>query len=496
LFASLFLLDFIMADPLTALGGVASIIQIADVFLRLSSEFKHFVRTVRHAPQELGSFYLDLSNFSCSLHVFHKSSNSWLADLQESREKERKKCHIAGVIKECKVVKDGFNTLLEKFFGNYGQAHSTYSTIDRLRWYFRKPLAAGLKLSLECAKSSIMLFITLHMVEDLQQKVKQLEKDLQEVPESLAAQLYSDPPILPMQRTLIWDSRKSTTQQLRKQKKATKFARGHLQEHLRRSPYSAPILFPDIHSILDETEAMEQHATRSLRKEGRKIQQRSPSSRQSRYSQQRNPSPGSQVASRGHRRPRPSPPDLNSVPIPNTELTISAPIDRSGIRPTFQAMPENEEIRDNSSIPYVDPLHSRRSVQPERQSVPIRPQKTKKTKVYGSIIRDDGKEIRESIGEWRPEASELLRQSTDSVLSKADIALSTLSRSKERDTTVRRDSPKLKALEGTEQQGIVRTEVDFIEGGQRSSNAGTSPYRAVPPFLDEDWKGIRRSPST
>lgn len=185
-----------MVDPLTAIGGAASIIQIADVLLRLSLEFSHLVRTVRHAPQELQSFHLDLSIFSSNLHMFYDRSDAWLRNLQESQEKERKKRHVANVIKECKAVKDGFSALLKKFFGNYGELRDTYSTFDRFKWYFRKPLVAGLKLSLESAKSSIMLFLMLQMVKDLLQRVHELQVALQEIPKALELQLYTRTPSL------------------------------------------------------------------------------------------------------------------------------------------------------------------------------------------------------------------------------------------------------------------------------------------------------------
>jgi hypothetical protein len=281
---------------------------------------------------------------------------------------------------------------------------------------------------------------------------------------------------------------------------------------------------------------MEQQATRSLRKEGRRIQRRLSPGRQPRYSQQRNPSPGAHPTASGHRRPRISPPDLHSVPtvnteppalysvptlntepptlhsvptlnteppdlhsvpIPNTAPTGSAHTDNTTIRPLFHATPNNGSTRDNSPISHIDPLHRRQPVPPEPRSAPTRPRKPQEPTIYGSIIHDDGTEIRESMGEWRPEASQLLRQSTDSILSKVDTALLSLSRPKERDSAVRRDSPDLEASGSAEQQGIVRAEVEFIEGSRRSSKAaGTSPYKAVPPFLDEDWKGIRRSPSS
>lgn len=180
-----------MLDPLSALGGVASIIQIADVVLRLSKEFQHFCFTVRHAPQELDNVGLDLSSFSTLLHMFHEKSDTWLISLHESREKEAKKRHIANVVRECKAVKDGFTALLKRFFANHMQLGGTYSAVDRVKWYFRKPLVKGLKLSLEGAKASIMLFLMFQIIEDLQKRVHELQMALQEIPKSLEAQLYA-----------------------------------------------------------------------------------------------------------------------------------------------------------------------------------------------------------------------------------------------------------------------------------------------------------------
>jgi hypothetical protein len=178
-------------DPLTALGGIAAVIQIADALTRLTSEMRLYLHTVRYAPQEVQQFHLDLSNFSTSLRMFYEKSETWLQELEESPEKEIRKDHVAGLIKECKAVKLGFEELLSRFFVEPSQLPSIYGFLDRIRWYFRKTLVAGLKLSLESAKSSVMLFVMLQMCESLQKRVFELQRALQEVPKDLEHQLYA-----------------------------------------------------------------------------------------------------------------------------------------------------------------------------------------------------------------------------------------------------------------------------------------------------------------
>lgn len=179
-----------MADPLTIVGGIAAVIQIAEALTCLTSELRTCIRTVRYAPQEVQQFHLDLSNFSASLRMFYKQSNTWLEDLDESPEKETRKEHIAGLIRECGAVEEGFKELLRRFFIQPYQFPNVYGGFDRIRWYFRKRLVAGLKLLLESAKSSVTLFVILQMCEDLQKRVEELQRALQDVPKELKRQLY------------------------------------------------------------------------------------------------------------------------------------------------------------------------------------------------------------------------------------------------------------------------------------------------------------------
>lgn len=178
-----------MIDPISIVGLLASINTIADALTHLSSQFRRFIHTVRYAPKEVRSFHRDLSTFSASLRWFCEISSSCLKELETSPRKRERRKHIAGVIKECKVVEEGFKTLLSKFVGKSSRLPTVSGPIDRIRWYFRRPSVVGLRLSLESAKSTVELFMTLYICESLQRQIRELQEASKEIPEDLKHRL-------------------------------------------------------------------------------------------------------------------------------------------------------------------------------------------------------------------------------------------------------------------------------------------------------------------
>jgi hypothetical protein len=174
-----------MAEVLAVFGGVAGGIQLADAFLKLASELRHCIRTVRYAPQQIHQFRRDLSNFSASLRMFGETSEKGLKYLTKPQEREQREKYIAGVFQECEVVKQGFKQLLSRFFRDVIELPSFHGYLDRVRWYLRRTSVAGLKMSLESAKSSITLFLVLHSIEFLHRKIDKLNKNSQEIPQYL-----------------------------------------------------------------------------------------------------------------------------------------------------------------------------------------------------------------------------------------------------------------------------------------------------------------------
>lgn len=174
-----------MAEILAALGGVAAGIQLADAFSKLATELRHCIRTVRYAPQQIHQFRRDLSNFSASLRMFGETSEEGLKYLTKPRKRKQREKYIAGVLEECDVVKQGFKQLLSRFFGDVIELPSFHGFLDRVRWYLGRTSVAGLKTSLESAKSSITLFLTLHTVESLHREIDELSRKSQDIPQGL-----------------------------------------------------------------------------------------------------------------------------------------------------------------------------------------------------------------------------------------------------------------------------------------------------------------------
>ncbi|KAK7189602.1 hypothetical protein DPSP01_014561 [Paraphaeosphaeria sporulosa] len=471
-----------MVDPLSAVGLLASIIQIADGLTRLSSEFKRCIRTVRYAPQEVKCFHRELSNFSASLRWFHRISKSCLRELEKERSPMRREreLHIAGVIKECEVVEDGFGALLSKFLRTSAtHAPRITSPVDRLRWYFRKPSVVGLRLSLDSAKSTVELFMTLYTFESLHKEIFELQSASKEVSEDLKRQL------------------RCVQQQLKEQRKTSDERHRQLIEHLDRMQYSAPILIPGMRLILVETRALERKATRSLRKENQKIWQGLSTDERPPKFPRSSSSPGTGSSVPGRQTPRPSPPAPNGNNFVRAQSL--SPQDSIELLPYYQSARQGLRIRPHKAehikktrTVQIDPILPETSIRSKSRSPSVEPQEAPTPGMNESMVQEYSNKIGKSVGKSRAEAS---ATSTASPYDQAYIVRSSLTSLRKRESQVGCESPASNTSEGSERQGIVKTEVELIEGGKRSSIAGPSPYRALPPFLPEDWKGVRRRPS-
>lgn len=238
---------------------------------------------------------------------------------------------------------------------------------------------------------------------------------------------------------------------------------------MKKTPYSDAPLIPDVRSIIGETRAVEQYVTRTLRRESRRVQRRLSTTKQSQNSRSLDPSPDLQLAPRRARNPQPSPPALNELRAPYVGTASLATLERTSSHTISQSassesinLLNNLETRENQSGAQQATLFSTSSL-PEASSVSSQPSQITGPKTVGPIIHDDGKEIRERYGAWRVGAAEASLPSTDS------------------NSSERNDS--------------VETMAEPTGSDQQTPKAGSSPYKAVPPFIHDDWKGIRRRPS-
>jgi len=178
-----------MAEVLLAVGGVASIFQIAQTLTSLTIELKSCIRVLRYAPKDIKELRQEMLNFALNLQMFDKLVKKSLEKLEGSPEKANRVKHLNATLKQCKTVVKAFNKLLRRFFVNKSQSSSFEVFVDRIRWYFRQPQVQGLRRAFESAKSSVSLFTVLLILEAVMVKIARLERDLQEVPRELKDQM-------------------------------------------------------------------------------------------------------------------------------------------------------------------------------------------------------------------------------------------------------------------------------------------------------------------
>lgn len=179
-----------MAEIVALVGIVSSFIQVADSFTRTTSQLKEFIRVIRHAPQEVEFMRQEASTFSTSLVWFQQQLRPWYEGLKDLSEKRIRKEHVKGLLWQCETVDKGFRKLLDKYFADKTQQSRIQEWLDRIRWYFRQPEVAGLRVSLCCVMRSVNMFITLAMFDTLMARIRELEAAAKGVPGELREQMY------------------------------------------------------------------------------------------------------------------------------------------------------------------------------------------------------------------------------------------------------------------------------------------------------------------
>jgi hypothetical protein len=241
---------------------------------------------------------------------------------------------------------------------------------------------------------------------------------------------------------------------------------------------------------------------RTLRREGRRIRQELSSVRQRQGFQSRDLSPGSRLAGGRHEASRSSHPVLNDIDITHAERTIAATV-----RTTDSgSISEHASSQSRSSLNSME-MRATTGVAREEMFPASSPELKESSvlslssnfsviepRICGPIIRDNGEEITEIYGEWRVGVSESPPYFTGSNSTVANTVPS-LSRSRQGDAKGQRQRPKRRRSTSAGCQKNHAT-TDPTETDQHPTKAGSSPYKAMPPFVDEDWKGIRCPPST
>ncbi|PVH99409.1 hypothetical protein DM02DRAFT_629437 [Periconia macrospinosa] len=404
-----------MAEALAAIGALAALLQIAATSRKLSRQFHNCIQTMRNAPQEIETLQRQLSNFSESLTMFHHNAHPWLSKMEKSLEKERRAKHILNLIKECEAVNDGAKELKKQFFSKSSKSGET-GVLYRIRWYFQKPSVVSLNLMLESAKSSIMLFVTLQMCEDLRKRIIDLENALK--------QPSNEPPEQPpnelkqLKRQL-----RHTKRQFEDQVEYVQRVHERLDRHIGNSSTSDSVLSGSIPVIVMAARDMERYFTTTLQEERLRTAARSVVSMKSQGISIGASSQNSQFG----------------VPMTTSSQQTAQPSFNA-----FSSVPREAKIVELKNVTTVSPLSTTR----------FEPRKLRRSQ--------NGKD------------HETSRKS--SPISPA-----------EKDDDIHFVAP-------SPGEGNSVAEAQDGRSQQLSDKKGRL-YRALPPFKDEEWKGIRRQTS-
>ncbi|KAK8021423.1 hypothetical protein PG990_006561 [Apiospora arundinis] len=145
-------------DPFS---GVTALVPIALMLLKAGYELKVFVRALRSAPDDVDHFVDDMISYMAFFKNFHKTIQEPGYNL-DSREGTERRELVERVAKQAGFVMKGFKEDFLPIFDSVRGEENLGSTgfVSRLRWYMKKSEVADLKRSLEEAKSSAQLLLS------------------------------------------------------------------------------------------------------------------------------------------------------------------------------------------------------------------------------------------------------------------------------------------------------------------------------------------------
>ena len=142
-------------------GLIASVVQIADLGVRLSLRLYTFGETIASADKSIKSISRDVSLTSSVL----KELGQTLESDQESRLCSENAFQTAdGIVKECLDVFQSMEIALAKSMSRLGSQNTekrvkTLAALERLKWPFLEPKMQLLRSNLERLKSTLLLML-------------------------------------------------------------------------------------------------------------------------------------------------------------------------------------------------------------------------------------------------------------------------------------------------------------------------------------------------
>lgn len=103
-----------MAEPLTAGGAVSAVSRLTGELVKLTTSLRHHLKVMRRAPDEVQSFLMETSNFTCLLNFFAELADRPAQDIERKGQSKRERM-VAEIQEQCTYIRDKMEYLVERF---------------------------------------------------------------------------------------------------------------------------------------------------------------------------------------------------------------------------------------------------------------------------------------------------------------------------------------------------------------------------------------------
>ncbi|KAI0594635.1 hypothetical protein F4775DRAFT_596046 [Biscogniauxia sp. FL1348] len=159
-----------MADPAAALSGLAAILHLSSILVKLTKELRICAEAVHSAPKEIMIFIRETTNFTSLLNYFYDVARDATENVEPGVRTRRARL-VRRISQQCDYVSRGIEELVRRFAELSSSGSSSFQSLwARIMWLLRKPDVEGLRLSLQSAMAAVSLLTSLLMWEELRRK--------------------------------------------------------------------------------------------------------------------------------------------------------------------------------------------------------------------------------------------------------------------------------------------------------------------------------------
>ncbi|KAI1363802.1 hypothetical protein F5Y08DRAFT_231224 [Xylaria arbuscula] len=155
-----------MYEPPTAGGAVSAVVQLTSELVTLTTNLRHHLKVMRRAPDEVQSFLMETSNFTCLLNIFTELADRPAQDVERKGQKKRERM-IVEIQQQCTYIRDKMEYLVDRFATlAKGNMTPLEGLLERIKYLLDKPDIRDLRLSLQISALTVNCLTTLFWWEE------------------------------------------------------------------------------------------------------------------------------------------------------------------------------------------------------------------------------------------------------------------------------------------------------------------------------------------